>query len=140
MEKFLVAIPYHVYDYEISEEEQQASTGVFIYAENESKALNWAENIAERLFLSENPGETENWKSFGYHCWIENDIKNSGWSHCLDFFQSVEYGNYPDFDKMGTNAYVEWADNNGLYYGPTKKRTNILKMIWAKLTSSFRIF
>ncbi len=124
MEKFLVAIPYHVYDYEVSDEELMCSTGIFIQSKDDSKAIEWAEKIAEKLFLFENPQETRAWRNYEYKCWIEDDMFNSGWSHCLNFFQTVSYGDYPDIENMGTNAYRKWTKNNGINYESTVENKN----------------
>jgi hypothetical protein len=92
-------------------EDYESSTGIFIQSDSEEDALSWAENIGDRLFKKENPNETKDWKSFGHFCWIENDWNNSGWSHCLDFFQNIEVGQFPDFENMGTTAYKQWIDS-----------------------------
>lgn len=90
-------------------EDYESSTGIFIYADSESDAINWGEKIAEQLFIMRNPDEPNSWKSFSYDCWIE-DEDGSGWSHAFDFFQKVKFGEMPDFGLMGTEAYKEWSD------------------------------
>lgn len=113
MKKFLIGISYHEPEtYKIWEdgiiEDYESSTGIFIQADSEKKAISWAEKIGDKLFKIVNPQETKDWKSFGHFCWVEKDWDKSGWSHCLDFFQDVKIGQFPDFDKMGTTAYKKW--------------------------------
>jgi len=117
MEKYLVGILYHEPEpYQLWErgitEDFESSTGIFINADSEEKAIAWAENIGEELFKLENPDELKSWKSFSHFCWIEKDWDNSGWNHCFDFFQIVDDGVSPDFEKMGTKAYVKWNEKN----------------------------
>jgi hypothetical protein len=92
-------------------EDFESSTGIFIQSDSEEEAISWAEKIGDKLFKKENPNETKDWKSFGHFCWIENDWNKSNWSHCLDFFQNVQVGQFPDFDNMGTKAYEKWVKN-----------------------------
>ena len=114
MNKYLVGMVYHEPDnYSLWMngviEDYESSTGIFIYADNESDAIMWGERIAEKLFVKCNPDEVSSWKSFSYDCWIEN-MENSSWSHAFDFFQRVNFGVMPDFDLMGTEAYKKWVD------------------------------
>lgn len=111
-ENFLVGICYHepesfaqwnaglIEDYE-------SSTGIFVLAESEDVALTWGDEIATQLHRIVNNDMTLDWRS-NYSCWIEREPALSAWKHCLGFFQSVEVGEHPDYDHMGTNAYVLW--------------------------------
>jgi len=113
MTKYFVGISYHDSEtYGMWEkgviEDFESSTGIFILANSESDALSWAEEIGEKLFAKENPSETKDWKNFEHFCWIEKNLNKSGWSHCLDFFQIVKVGHFPDFKKMGSGAYERW--------------------------------
>lgn len=113
LKKYLVGIVYHdpeswkIWKSGIIED-YESSTGVFIIASSEQDAIQWGEKVAERLFRTVNPDESNTWKSFGYHCWIEHDWNNSGWKHCLDFFQCVNVNEMPNIEMMGTDAYVRW--------------------------------
>ena len=116
MTKYLVGISYHEPEtYKMWEngviDDYESSAGIFIQSDSEEEAISWAEKIGDRLFKRENPNETKDWKSFGHFCWIENDWNKSGWSHCLDFFQNVQVGQFTDFDNMGTTAYKRWIKN-----------------------------
>lgn len=116
MKKYLVGISYHEPEsYDSWKkgiiEDYESSTGIFIVANSKNEAISWAEEIGEKLFQKENPNELSSWKSFEYDCWIEHDWEKSGWSHCLDFFQTINYGELPDLNKMGTKAYIEWIEN-----------------------------
>jgi hypothetical protein len=95
-------------------EDYESSTGVFITAKNEIEAIAWGEQIAQKLFERLNPWEINAWKSFGYTCWLIEDEKTSYWKHCLDFFQSVDAHEIPDFEKMGADAYVKWQLEKGM--------------------------
>jgi hypothetical protein len=114
MEKYLVGISYHDPEsYESWEkgmlEDYESSTGIFINANSSEEAISWGEIIGEELFKKENPNESRSWKSFEHFCWIEEDWKVSGWEHCFDFFQNVDIGIHPDYEKMGSNAYLKWC-------------------------------
>ena len=91
-------------------EEYLSATGILINANSEEDAIAWGEQIGQKLFQMENPKESFDWKSFEHFCWVEQNWKASGWNHCLDFFQTVDYGNYPDLKKMGTEAFVQWCE------------------------------
>jgi len=117
MKKYLVGISYHEPEpYALWGkgviEDFESSTGIFINAASEEEAIAWAEKIAAKLFAKENPKETMSWESFGHDCWIEDDWEKSGWSHCLDFFQTVDVEQYPLFELMGTRAYSIWSESN----------------------------
>ena len=116
MKKYLVGISYHEpealeYWEKGMYEDFESTTGIFINANSKEEAIAWGETIGEELFKKKNPSESRSWKSFKHFCWIEEDWKTSGWEHCFDFFQSVDYGVYPDYEKMGTKAYSEWLKN-----------------------------
>lgn len=117
MTKYLVGMIYHdPVSYEMWRsghiEDFESTTGVFITAEHESGAIEWGEQIAQKLFERINPSEANSWKSFGYTCWILDDWKNSYWKHCLDFFQNVSANEIPNLEKMGSVAYVKWQLEN----------------------------
>jgi len=109
MKTYLVGMFYHdQQDNDLWEagviEEYESSTGIFITAGSEQEAISWGEQIASKLFKITNPNEGKSWNSFGHNCWIEN-IENSNWKHCFDFFQNVKFGEMPDFSNMGSSAY-----------------------------------
>lgn len=85
-------------------EDYESSTGFFITAESEADALAWGDQISAMLFKKINPDENADWKSFGYDSWIEN-IEGGYWKESYGFFQRVNYGELPNFDLMGDDAY-----------------------------------
>ena len=116
MTKYLVRISYHEPEtYKMWEngiiEDYESLTGIFIQSDSKEEAISWAEKISHKLFKMENPNETEDWKSFGHFCWIENNLDKCGWLHCLDFFQDVKVGQFPDYEGMGSAAYQKWIDS-----------------------------
>lgn len=94
-------------------EDFESSTGVFIDASCKEEAIAWGEAIGENLLRALNNDESLSWKKSGYFCWIEEDISQSGWEHCLGFFQHVNVGDLPDLDGMSTIAYEKWLNENG---------------------------
>lgn len=118
MEIFLVGVQYHEPEsYALWKrgviEDYESSTGLFIEAESSDEAIAWANKVAEALLRKVNSDESLQWKDYGYGCWIEEDPETSGWKHCLPFFQRVKVGEWPNFAKMGTPAYVEWSKTHG---------------------------
>jgi hypothetical protein len=121
MNRYLVGFNYHEPEaYDLYRkgvaEDFESSTGIFITAESSEKAISWGEQIAVALLKVVNSDESLNWKEMGYHAWIEKDEAKSSWRHCFSFFQTVKTGEMPNFRKMGTNAYLEWAKANGIKY------------------------
>ena len=118
MKTYLVGILYHepepwaLYQKGIIED-YESSTGLFITAGTESEALAWGEHVAEKLLQKVNHDNSLNWKNLGYQCWIEADPENSHWRHCLSFFQTINAGQLPKIEGMGTEAYELWAQKNG---------------------------
>jgi hypothetical protein len=116
MQEFLISICFHEpegYNSWLKGEIEdfESSARIFITAKSEIEALKWGEAVANQLFKECNPNEIKDWKSFGYDCRVV-DIGNSAWSHCLNFFQRISYGEMPNFDLMGTIAYKKWVMNN----------------------------
>jgi hypothetical protein len=89
-------------------EDYESSTGLFVEAESAGAALAWGEQVGQRLLRHSNGDATLDWKSFGYFCWIEGSPQNSGWGHCLDHFQHVRAGQWPELERMTTAAYTAW--------------------------------
>ena len=117
MPTYLVGILYHEPErWELWQkgivEDYESSTGLFVDAEAAPQALEWAENIGEALLRFVNNDETLQFGKMGYYCWIEENPANSGWSHCLNFFKRVSAGEMPDFEEMGTKAYLAWSTAN----------------------------
>ena len=54
------------------------------------------------------------WRALRYAHWIEPDPESSSWKHCLSFFPKVRVGEFPDFARMTTKAYVDWSKEHGL--------------------------
>lgn len=90
----------------------ESSTGVYIFAETEEDALIWGNEVSEQFFKLVHDDINLSWKKFNYAYWIEYDLKNSGWEHCLEFFPEVKCGLLPDLSLMTTEAYVEWCKKN----------------------------
>lgn len=86
----------------------EASTCLFVEAHSVEAAMEWAEKVATALLRHANRGETLDWKGLGYFCWQEDEFDTSGWAHCRDFFQHVRDGQWPDIERMTTEAYVAW--------------------------------
>jgi hypothetical protein len=97
-------------------EDFESSTGLFIDANSQEEAIDWAEIVAEALLRKSNNDETLNWKDLGYRCHIMQTPERSAWNHCLSFFQRVHVGEWPDLSAMGTAAYSKWAEENGIKY------------------------
>lgn len=117
MKDYLVGLMYHepkAYQMWLEGlmEDYESSTGIYIKASSEKEALDWSISIAEQLFQHLNPNEDKKWKYFDYSNWIESEPANSGWNHCLEFFQRVKVGQLPDFSKMEADAYSKWMAKN----------------------------
>jgi hypothetical protein len=121
MAEYLVGMKYHTpegwdrYRLGIDVWNYESSTGIFINAPTSNAAIAWGEKIAEALFRRVNSDDTLDWKRFGYRCWIEKSPDTSHWKHCLSFFQRIKVGEWPDFEAMGSAAYIRWANENGIY-------------------------
>ena len=115
MAEYLVGILYHepepfaqcndglVEDYE-------SSTGLFIEADSPEAAVAWGEQVGEALLRHVNREATLDWRALGYRCWLEESPRESGWGHCLNFFQHVRVGQMPDLERMTTAAYRRWLE------------------------------
>jgi len=91
-------------------EDYESSTGLFIEADSEAEAVAWGEHVGQALLRRVNKDESLDWKAFGYFCWVEQSPKTSCWSHCLDFFLRVRFGEMPNLEHMGTAAYCNWQE------------------------------
>ncbi len=116
MHEYLIGMTYHYpkdYDNWIKGivEDYEASTAIFIYAENEEQALNWGEVVARALFRHVNPVTDKVWDDFYYDCWVE-DIRVSSWSPIFGFFQHINVGIMPDISMMTSEAYIRWYEEN----------------------------
>jgi hypothetical protein len=89
-------------------EDYESSTGLFIEAESEETAIAWAEEVGRALLRRVNNDDSLDWKALGYHCWVEHPPDYGGWRHCLDFFQHVRSGEWPDLVRMATPSYLRW--------------------------------
>ncbi len=111
--KFLIGILYHEPEsialwQKGFVEDCESSTGLFVKAETSDLALAWGEKVGQELLRRANADPTLNFNELGYYCWLEENPSTSQWQHCLDFFQVVGEGEFPDFDEMGTKAYKRW--------------------------------
>lgn len=113
MNTYLIGFSYH-YPEDLKRwnegvmEDFEASTGIFIAAENRREAIEWAEFVARALHAQENPEDPDSWDKYSHHCWIEEDPATSGWQHCLPFFQAVRLGEMPCLEEMNSKAYSRW--------------------------------
>lgn len=94
-------------------EDYESSTGIFIDAASRDEAIAWGEIIGQAVLRKLNSNDGLDWKGFGYSAWIEDSIQESGWSHCLTFFQRVKVGEMPDLSKMSADAYKQWEQRPG---------------------------
>jgi hypothetical protein len=93
-------------------EDYESSIGLFIQANSINEAIEWGNHVGQELLRFVNNDPALNWKDLGYSCWHESNIKKSGWSHCLNFFQHVKAGEQPNFKDMTSDAYAQWKKNN----------------------------
>jgi hypothetical protein len=115
MAEYLVGIMYHepgpfaqwnrglIEDYE-------SSTGLFVEAESGEAAVAWGEQVGQALLRHANGDPALDWKALGYFCWLEESARDSGWGHCLDFFQHVRVGQMPELARMTTTSYIRWLE------------------------------
>jgi hypothetical protein len=96
------------------DDDPRCSTGVFVVAENSDEAVKWANSVAKEFMGYFFRGEQYAIESLELFCWVEQEPELSSWKHCLDFFQRVSLGEYPDFQKMTPQAYSDWCKRMGL--------------------------
>ena len=119
MSRYLVGImfhepePYALWNRGIIED-YESSTGLFVSANTREEAISWGEVVGQLLLRRLNNDPDLNWADCGYSCWIEDDVESSEWSHCKDFFQSVDVGVVPNLDEMGTAAYERWMERTAV--------------------------
>jgi hypothetical protein len=113
MAKYLVGIMYHepepfaqwqrglIEDFE-------STTGLLIEADSPEAAVAWGEQVGQALLRHVNDDDTLDWRALGYFCWVEESPAESPWTLCLDFFQHVRAGQWPDLERMTTAAYRRW--------------------------------
>jgi hypothetical protein len=92
----------------------RCSTGIFVDADTGDEALSWGKAVANKhmefLFGEKNFAPD----ALAVFCWIEADPEHSSWKHCVEFFQRVSVGQFPDFHRMTTEAYSEWCKQMGV--------------------------
>jgi len=113
MDEYLIGLMYHYpKDYELWNkgviEDYEASTGIFIKAEDVNKALKWGHTIATALLNHVHETDDLTLEKFQHDCWYIAVPKEDSWSHCLDFFQHVADGQMPVLAEMTTDAFVKW--------------------------------
>ena len=116
MTEFLVGLQYHYpKDYELWQrgivEDYEASTGLFVSADDAEAALAWGHVVAEHLLNHVHKSDALTLQEFQHQCWLEADPATSSWSHCLGFFQHVAAGELPQLDQMTSDAYQRWLDS-----------------------------
>jgi hypothetical protein len=111
--EFLVGVSYH--EPEACDqwnrgliEDYESATGLFVEADSAEAAVEWGEQVGQALLRHVNDDPALDWKSLGNICWVEESPQESGWGHCLDFFQHVRVGEWPELDRMTTAAYTRW--------------------------------
>ncbi len=96
------------------DDDPTCSTGLFVMAEDEAAALSWATEVCKWHMVYLFAGKNYHLEQLEIHCWVDADPKNSRWTHCLDFFQRIEVGQEPEFEKMTAEAYVNWCNKAGI--------------------------
>ncbi len=114
--EFLIGVMYHepeAYDQWNRGliEDYESSTGLFVEADSAEAAVAWGERVGQELLRHVNGGASLDWKSLGYFCRLEETPRDSGWGHCLDFFQHIRVGQWPDLDLMTTEVYTRWLES-----------------------------
>lgn len=117
MNEYLIVLEYHYpKDYKIWNkgimEDYEAHTGLFVRADSVEQALEWGSVVATSLLNYVHGMEGLTLEQFQHECSLEEVPNESGWSHCLSFFQHVACGEMPKLDQMTTEAYVKWQKNN----------------------------
>ncbi len=117
MNEYLISLEYHYpEDYDLWGkgviEDYEAYTGLFVQANTVARALEWGAVVANRLLNHVHKTDGLTLEQFQHECSLEVDPKKSDWAHCLDFFQHVAYGEIPELDRMTTDAYVKWQEDN----------------------------
>ena len=97
-------------------DDYESFSALFIEAQSQEEAISWAEKVAEEFFQWVNGNEALDWKEMGYFCWLEEKPESSSWSHCLNFFQKISVGSFPNYEAMTTESYIKWAAENGIKY------------------------
>jgi hypothetical protein len=96
------------------DDDPRCSTGIFIDADTEDDALSWGNAVATKYMNYLFQGKNYVPEALEVFCWVEANPETSSWKHCLPFFQRVPVGQYPDFQKMTTEAYCQWCKENGI--------------------------
>ena len=104
-DQYLIGIMYHEHKpYDLWTrgiiEDYESTSGVYIQAASIEEALNWAEDIGQRVLDELNPGSDLDWKGMGYQAWHVKEPSKSNWAHCLGSFPKVKIGEYPDVFKF----------------------------------------
>jgi hypothetical protein len=117
MNEYLIGIEYHEPEnwklWQQGEiEDYESSIGLFVLANSSDEAISWAEKVGEKLLRFVNSDLLLNYSELGYSCWHEPSLEESGWSHCVSYFQHVTVGEMPTLERMTTKAYEEWQLKN----------------------------
>ncbi|HEY2345241.1 MAG TPA: hypothetical protein VGH80_05075 [Xanthomonadaceae bacterium] len=116
MHTFLVSFSFHEVKDRILAEMTKApfepqQTSLYISGENEEEVLGWAHEVASTFMARVN--ESEGWAQAGHACWIEKDPASAGWEGAEGFLQAIRVHEYPDFDALTHEAYVDWLEEHG---------------------------
>jgi hypothetical protein len=96
------------------DDDPRCSTGLFVESATAEEAVSWTKAVAvkymEVLFHPKQYPQ----EALEIFCWVEERPESSAWKHCLEFFQQISVGRFPDYQKMTTGAYSEWCKKVGI--------------------------
>jgi hypothetical protein len=118
MGNFLISFEFHTASDWIQSEMfrepiEPQTTSLYVCAPDESSALRWGEDIASTFMARVSGDASLSWAASGYSCWIEASLSEAGWDGAEEFLQSVRIGEYPDFNRLTRQAWLDWLEKNG---------------------------
>jgi hypothetical protein len=96
------------------DDDAHCSTGLFVDSASPNEAVSWAETVAAKFMEFLFHAKQYPQEILEISCWVEETPESSAWKHCLGFFQRISVGQFPDFQKMTTEAYSEWCRRAGV--------------------------
>ena len=96
------------------DDDPRCSTRLFVDSATPDEAVSWAESVALKYMEFLFPHNRHPQDALEIFCWLEESPGSSAWKHCLEFFQRVSVGQFPDFQKMTTEAYSDWCKRVGI--------------------------
>ena len=105
MNEYLIGMVYHYpEDYELWKkgvmEDYEATTAIYVAAENEGAALAWGYQVATALLNFTNKTEGLTLEQFQHDCWHIEEPSKDDWSKMLETFPHVKYGEMPILSEM----------------------------------------